>query len=88
MTRESADAKGRRYLTEGRLHVRRVTGDAVEATCRGGDRYYRLGHDPARGWWCDCAARTGRCAHLTALQLVCSRQPARLAPATTDRRSA
>ena len=66
--RESAEAKGRRYLVEGRLRLRRVECDLVEADCRGGGAIYQLGHD-RRGWWCSCPAR-GRCAHLVALQLV------------------
>ena len=65
--RESAEAKGRRYLVEGRLRLRRVEGALIEADCRGGGATYELGHD-LHGWWCDCPAR-GRCAHLVALQL-------------------
>lgn len=68
--RESAEAKGRRYLAEGRLLVERVVGNHVVATCRGGGAVYRLGFDPARREWrCTCPARS-RCAHLIALQLV------------------
>jgi uncharacterized Zn finger protein len=66
--REGAEAKGRRYLVEGRLRLRRVEGLLVEADCRGGGALYELGHDVG-GWWCGCPAR-GRCAHLVALQLV------------------
>lgn len=71
--KESADAKGRRYLTEGRLTVERVDGRLVYATCRGTDTSYRLGYDPrTRTWRCSCPARS-RCAHLVALQLVARR---------------
>ncbi len=66
--REGAEAKGRRYLTEGRLTVERV-GDVIEATCRGNGESYRLGHD-GHAWWCSCPALSRRCAHLLALQLV------------------
>ncbi len=66
--RESAEVKGRRYLTEGRLHVVGTDGDSVVATCRGNGHLYRLGHD-RRGWWCNCPAR-GRCSHLWALMSV------------------
>jgi hypothetical protein len=69
--RESVHAKGRRYLGEGRLIVRSVSDDAIEATCRGCGASYRLGHD-GYGWFCSCQAR-GDCAHLVALQLVVDR---------------
>jgi hypothetical protein len=65
MTRETTESKARRYLTEARL--------IVTATCRGQGEQYDLGHDPARGWWCDCPARRS-CAHLIALQSVTVRR--------------
>lgn len=71
MTRESADAKARRYLTEGRLTVQRVDERGVKASCRGSGHTYTVGHQLG-GWSCDCEARTVRCAHLLALQLVVS----------------
>lgn len=69
--RESAEAKGRRLLAEGRLTIDRVNGDLVVATCKGDSgAEYRLGHDPTNGQWrCTCEAK-GRCSHLVALQLV------------------
>lgn len=76
MTRESADAKARRYLCEARLTVLRVDGDQVQATCRGGGEMYELGHTPGRGWWCSCPAKTASCAHLIALQSVTVRRSA------------
>ena len=70
MTREDAASKGRRYLTEGRLLVRRVDKQAIDARCRGDSgEVYELGAD-AGGWACTCPARTDRCAHLLALKLV------------------
>lgn len=69
MTRESAQTKGRRYLTEGRLVVTHVTEGCVRAYCRGGGALYQLGFDAPTHWWCDCPARV-RCSHLVALQLV------------------
>ena len=69
MTRETKEAKGRRYLTEGRLHVRTVDGDTVRATCRGDGQRYLLGHDVPARWWCSCPASRD-CAHLVALRLV------------------
>ena len=76
MTRESAESKARRYLTEARLTVTGVDGDLVTATCRGQGEQYDLGHDPRRpgGWWCSCPVRTDRCSHLAALWLVTIRK--------------
>ena len=68
---EGIDAKGRRYLVEGRLLVERVDGGLVVASCRGDSgSIYHLGFDPrVREWRCTCPAR-GRCSHLVALMLV------------------
>jgi hypothetical protein len=68
--RENAAAKGRRYLSEGRLVVHEVDERAglCRASCRGGGAIYKLGKDSA-GWFCTCPAR-GLCAHLVALQSV------------------
>lgn len=73
MTREDAQAKGRRYVSEGRLVVDHVNGDAVHATCRGNGAAYELGHDIVNGWWCTCEAKT-TCAHLHALMAVTVRR--------------
>jgi uncharacterized Zn finger protein len=74
--RENAEAKGRRYLAEGRLTVEWVDDVEVRATCLGAGEVYRMGYTPG-GWWCDCPA-LGRCAHLVAIQLVAVRpQPRR-----------
>ena len=74
MARENAEAKGRRYLAEGRLELVRVDFDTerpvpIAALCRGDGREYRLLYRAGDGWSCDCEAR-GRCAHLVALGLV------------------
>lgn len=75
MTREPVEAKGRRYLVEGRLVVTGADDRSIEASCRGGGAVYELGHD-GEAWWCSCPAR-GTCAHLLALRLVTVReQPA------------
>lgn len=76
MPRENADAKGKRYVAEGRLTVKVVdfksgTRFPIVAECRGTDQTYRLGFDAQDGWRCTCEAR-GRCAHLVALGLVTS----------------
>jgi uncharacterized Zn finger protein len=66
--REGAEAKGRRYLGEGRLTVERVDARSVRATCRGSGAAYVCGWDGTT-WFCSCPARS-RCAHPVALQLV------------------
>lgn len=75
MSRESAAAKARRYLAEGRLLILHVHGPLIRAACRGDGQVYRLGHDPRHGWWCDCPARSRACAHLLALRLVTAVAP-------------
>jgi uncharacterized Zn finger protein len=68
MTREGAEAKGRRYLVEGRLTVVACEDWQVEALCKGDSGHmYVLGYT-RDGWWCECPAT--RCSHLVALQLV------------------
>jgi hypothetical protein len=71
--RESAQAKGRRYVVEGRLVVRSLDDASAVADCRGDGAIYSLGYDE-RGWWYSCAAK-GRCAHLLALGLVTALEP-------------
>lgn len=73
MAREGAEAKARRYLTEGRLLVQAVTDTRIAATVRGDGALYRAGHNPVDRWHCSCPAR-GRCAHVLALQLVTVRR--------------
>ena len=72
MPRESAEAKGRRLLVEGRLVVQLVDGRKIVAACRGDSgEVYRLGFDPrTRSWRCTCPALTAACSHLIALRLV------------------
>ena len=68
MARENAEAKGRRYLVEGRLVVEHATGGEIRAHCRGGGQVYDLGLERGE-WFCSCPA-LGLCSHLVALQLV------------------
>ena len=70
MPRETAHAKARRLLTEGRLNVRHVSERSAIALCRGDSALvYRLGFD--RGsWFCSCACATDQCSHLKALRLI------------------
>jgi hypothetical protein len=70
---EHAQAKGRRYLAEGRLLVDRVDGDEIRARCRGGGALYELGYSDG-SWFCSCPALT-TCSHLAALQLVTAPEP-------------
>jgi hypothetical protein len=72
--RESAERKGRRYLTEGRLIVQRVDVVGIRTACRGGGAIYSLGYENGR-WNCQCPA-LGRCAHLCALISVVVREVA------------
>ncbi|MGY1845529.1 hypothetical protein [Modestobacter sp. SYSU DS0875] len=72
MTRENAAAKGRRYLTEGRLTVRSANrAGGVVAIVRGDNGLlYRAEWVRDCGWTCNCPARSDQCAHLVALRLV------------------
>jgi uncharacterized Zn finger protein len=74
MMRESAQAKGLRYLAEHRLTVLRVDKASVEAECRGDGAVYRLGWQDGT-WRCYCPAQA-TCAHLFALFAVTVREAA------------
>lgn len=50
MSREDHQAKGRRYVSEGRLTVTVVGDRGVAAHCRGAGRVYKLAWDPGHGW--------------------------------------
>lgn len=64
----AVSVKARRYLAEGRVRVLRVDGDAATVEVRGGE-LYRV--ECVRGSWvCSCPARTSRCAHVVAAELV------------------
>lgn len=68
MTRESADAKAKRYLTEGRVIVTRVQPGHIDAAVRGDGAVWPVTY--RRGsWLCRCPAQ-GRCCHLLAVGLV------------------
>jgi uncharacterized Zn finger protein len=71
--RENGEAKGRRYVAEGRLVVEEVNERSIRALCRGAGAVYNLSYEAGR-WSCTCPAK-GRCAHLVALMLV-TRRPA------------
>lgn len=67
--RETAEAKGMRYLTEHRLTLLEVTEDGVRAIARGAGGVYHLGLEGGR-WVCSCPCRTDQCSHLHALRAV------------------
>jgi uncharacterized Zn finger protein len=67
--RESAHAKGRRNLVEGRLLVRAVSERHVSAIVRGDSGAFYTVTADAEGWSCNCPA-VRDCSHLTALRLV------------------
>lgn len=67
---ENAEAKGRRYLTEGRVMVILADRDLVGAFVRGTGTVYSITY--TRGSWdCSCEAR-GLCAHRVAVGLCTS----------------
>jgi hypothetical protein len=61
--RESAERKGRRYLTEVRLIIERVDMTGIRATCRGGEALYTLGYGTAAGI---ATVRRSAAAHISA----------------------
>lgn len=70
MPREDASAKARRLLAEGRVTVRRLADDAIEANVHGDSaRVYHVCWSP-RCWDCGCDAASIRCSHVRAVQLV------------------
>ena len=70
--RENALSKGERYLLSGRLTIRLVTPERIEAHVKGDSGHtYRVIYDAGR-WSRSCPART-RCAHLIALKRVLTR---------------
>jgi uncharacterized Zn finger protein len=66
--RESKEEKAVRYLAEGRVKVRAVSADGVEADVRG-SKAYKTTREGKR-WTCDCPAWQRRCSHVIAVQLV------------------
>lgn len=70
MSRETVEAKAIRYLAEGRITVRAVSPDVVEADARGnGDAVYTV-ERAGRRWSCSCAAWQRQCCHVRAVRLV------------------
>ena len=67
--RDNAALKARRYLTEGRVIITRVSDRIVAARVRGDGAIYDSTWQ-AGTWSCNCPALTDQCAHLRALRLV------------------
>ncbi|MGZ5296847.1 MAG: hypothetical protein ACXWYT_08030 [Actinomycetota bacterium] len=67
--RENAATKARRLLTEGRLTVRTVTENVIEASVHGDSALVYITRWDRGGWTCTCDARS-RCSHVQALMLV------------------
>ncbi len=68
VTRESAEVKGKRYLTEGRLIVELAQPGYLRATVRGAGEIYCVTFGRG-GWHCTCPA-WGLCAHLVAAHRI------------------
>jgi hypothetical protein len=54
-SRESVEAKSRRYLLEGRLNILLVRQDRIYAECRGDGAVWHPVYTRGR-WGCDCPA--------------------------------
>lgn len=76
MTRENAQDKGRRYLTEGRLVVVSAAPGIFAAVVRGSGELHDVMFGRG-GWSCTCPARS-TCSHLCAAQLIAAPTAARL----------
>jgi uncharacterized Zn finger protein len=70
VSRESAAAKARRLLVEGRVRIVSVD-RGVRAEVRGDSaRLYDVSWFDDGGWRCDCRAYGRACSHVQAVQLV------------------
>jgi uncharacterized Zn finger protein len=68
--RESVAEKSVRYLGEGRVKVRTVAPERVEAEVQGSrEAVYRTRRE-GRRWSCDCPAWQRECCHVRAVRLV------------------
>lgn len=76
MTRENAQDKGRRLLTEGRLVVVSAAPGHFAAVVRGSGALHDVVFGRG-GWSCSCPARS-TCSHLHAARLVAAPDAARL----------
>jgi len=69
-SRENAQAKARRYLLEGRVDDPIGWPAGCPGSCQRPGPCYSVGYEPGGGWTCTCPARTPRCCHVVAVQLV------------------
>jgi uncharacterized Zn finger protein len=65
---ETTEEKAVRYLSQGRVKVRAVSAERVEADVRG-SKTYKTTREGKR-WACDCPAWQRRCSHVIAVELV------------------
>ena len=68
--RENVATKAIRYLVEGRIMIRSVGPQGVRAHARGQGHVYNVAYEGGAGWSCSCPARTPKCCHIVATQLV------------------
>jgi uncharacterized Zn finger protein len=67
---ETIEEKARRYLGEGRVRIRAVSTEVVEAEVQGsGVAPYKTRRE-GRRWSCDCPAWQRQCCHVRAVRLV------------------
>lgn len=76
MTRENAQDRGRRLLTEGRLIVEAAGDGYFSATIRGSGDVHVVSY--ARGGWCCSCPAKATCSHLHAARLIAAPTAARL----------
>ena len=69
MVREDAESKAKRYLSEGRIIIVRVSDDRLLARVRGDGSVWLVMFEGGV-WSCPCPARTDQCSHLRAVRLV------------------
>jgi uncharacterized Zn finger protein len=70
VTPETLEDKAKRYLGEGRVRVRVVTPNVIEADVQGsGEVVYKTRRE-GRRWSCDCPAWQRQCCHVRAARLV------------------
>jgi hypothetical protein len=65
---ETLEEKAARYLREGRVTVRVIADDRVEAEVRGSEKYKTIRE--GKRWACDCPAWQRRCSDVIAVELV------------------
>ena len=70
MSRENSETKALRYLCEGRVRIRVVTPELVEAEVQGSAEVAYKTRREGRLWSCTCPAWQRQCCHVRAARLV------------------